>query len=215
MGPPRLGGYRLAFLLGVPLAWAVLLWFHPASDVDDIYGTLQDHVTRWLIVHLGTLLFIGLTGAALYLLVRDLPGPAATFSRVAAGMFVLFYGAGEAILGVAVGVLVQHTNEASPGDRDGAADAIQALWHSFLSGDLFLTIGSVAWVTAVFAAAVSFRQVGAPLAVSILLALSAMVILHPPPFGPIGLICFAGAVAVLARSQRTAGIATNAAEGWA
>jgi hypothetical protein len=110
MGPPRLGGYRLAFLLGVPLAWAVLLWFHPAPDVDDIYGTLQDHVTRWIIVHLGTLLFIGLIGAALYLLVRDLPGPAATFSRVAAaGMFVLFYRAGKAILGVAVGVLVQHT----------------------------------------------------------------------------------------------------------
>ena len=97
MDPPRLGGYRLAFLLGCTPCLGSSALVSPRPDVDDIYGTLQDQVTRWIIVHVGTLLFIGLTGAALYLLVRDLPGAAATLSRVAAGMFVLFYGAGEAI----------------------------------------------------------------------------------------------------------------------
>ena len=59
----------------------------------------REESTTWLIVHFGTLLFIGLMGAAVFVLVRDLSGPAAQVSRVAAGAYVLFYGAGEAILG--------------------------------------------------------------------------------------------------------------------
>ena len=46
------------------------------------------------------------------------------------------------------------------------------------------------------------RQIGAPLLATILLALSFMVVSHPPPIGPIGLLCFASAVALLARAQR-------------
>jgi hypothetical protein len=34
----------------------------------------------------------------------------------------------------------------------------------------------------------------------VLLGLSVVVVSHPPPIGPIGLTCFAGAVALLARS---------------
>jgi hypothetical protein len=34
--------------------------------------------------------------------------------------------------------------------------------------------------------------------------LSASVVLHGPPIGPIGLLCFAAAVALLARSPRRA-----------
>ena len=36
---------------------------------------------------------------------------------------------------------------------------------------------------------------------SVLLGLSAIVVSHPPPIGPIGLVCFAGAVGLLARSE--------------
>ena len=91
------------FFIGVPLAWAVVLIFHPAPDPDHIHGSLQDEVTQWLVVHCLTLIFIGLMGAALYLLMRDLHGTAAKISRIAVGPFILFYGAGEAILGIAVG----------------------------------------------------------------------------------------------------------------
>jgi hypothetical protein len=68
---PRLSGYRLAYIVGVPLGWAVLLLFHPNFDVNNIYNDLQDQVNQWMVVHVGTLFFIGLLGAALYLLVRD------------------------------------------------------------------------------------------------------------------------------------------------
>ena len=81
---------QIAVLVGVPLAWAALLWFHPDVDPDRVYESLRDQVHTYLVVHVGTLVFIGLMGVALYLLVRDLPGRAATVSRLAIGPFVLF-----------------------------------------------------------------------------------------------------------------------------
>ena len=103
--PVRFTRPLLALMIGVPLAWAVLLWFHPDVDPNHVYADLREDVVANQIVHVGTLVFIGLMGLALYLLVRDLP-------------------------------------------------------------------------------------------------LSFMVVSHPPPIGPIGLLCFAGAVALLARAQR-------------
>jgi len=112
----------------------------------DVYGGLRDEVTTYIIVHVGTLIFIALLGLVLYMLVKDLPGRAARIARVAVIPFVVCYAT----------------------------------------------------------AAVAFRGVGAPLTASVLLGLSAIVVSHPPPIGPVGLVCFAGAVAVLARSERVA-----------
>jgi hypothetical protein len=102
----RFSRQRLALLIAVPLAWAVLLLFHPLGS-REMYDELRDEVTRWQVVHVGTLFFVGLMGLAVYLLVRDLPGTAARVSRWAAAVFVLFYGAWEAVAGLAVGALVQ------------------------------------------------------------------------------------------------------------
>jgi hypothetical protein len=90
---PPITPKRLVFLVAVPLAWGALLWFHPAVGPDSVYEDLRDQVGAYLIVHVGTLIFIGLMGVALYMLVRDLPGRAATISRLAIGPFVLFYAA--------------------------------------------------------------------------------------------------------------------------
>ena len=125
--PPPIAPKRLAFLIAVPLAWGALLWFHPAVGPDSVYQDLRDQVNAYLIVHVGTLIFIGLMGVALYMLVRDLPGRAATISRLAIGPFVVFYAAWEAIIGLAIGVLVQHANNAPPGERPAVSDAIQAV----------------------------------------------------------------------------------------
>src|SRR4029453_7464457 len=71
--PVRFTRPLLAFAIGVPLAWAVLLWFHPNVDPNHVYADLRDNVVAYQVVHAGTLVFIGLLGLALYLLVRDLP----------------------------------------------------------------------------------------------------------------------------------------------
>ena len=195
---------QLAFAMGVPLAWAVLLWFHPDVPPDDVYGGLRDEVTTYIVVHVGTLIFIALLGLVLYMLVKDLPGRAARIARVAVIPFVVCYATWETVIGLAVGALVQHANEAPASDRPAIADAIQSLGDNAIVGEagVLLSVGALAWAVAVIAAAVAFRGVGAPLTASVLLGLSAIVVSHPPPIGPVGLVCFAAAVAVLARSQR-------------
>jgi hypothetical protein len=127
MDSPRFTRPVLAFAIGVPVAWAVLLWFHPDVDRNNVYADLRDEVTTYQIVHIGTLVFIGLIGVALYLPVRDLPGTAARISRLAIGPFVLFYGAFETVIGLTVGALVQHGNDAPVSQRPAVADAIQSV----------------------------------------------------------------------------------------
>ena len=70
MDSPRLSRDTLAFLIGVPLAWAVLLLFHPGGNGEQIYQDLEENVTAMLVVHIGTKLFIPMMAAAVYLLLR-------------------------------------------------------------------------------------------------------------------------------------------------
>jgi hypothetical protein len=202
MNPLRLSRGAAAFLIATPLAWAALLLFHPLGS-GQVYDALRDQVTRWQIVHIGTLFFIGLMGVAVFLLVRDLPGRAARLSRFAAGTFVVFYGAWEAVAGLAVGALAQHTNGLPAGERAVGSDAIQSLYESPIVGDFGLlnALGSLGWITAVLAAAVAVRQAGARRSAVALLAISALAVQHPPPVGPIALACFAGAVALIYRGS--------------
>lgn len=204
MDSPRFTRQLLAFTIGVPLAWAVLLWFHPSVPADDVYGGLRDEVVTYQIVHAGTLIFIALLGVVLYLLVRDLPGTAARISRLAIVPFVVCYGAWEVVIGLATGALVQHGNDVPASDRPAVADAIQSLQENVIVGESSVVgfAGALAWIVAVIAAAVAYRRIGAPALVPVLLGLSLVVISHPPPIGPIGLLCFAGAVVLLARRER-------------
>ena len=202
--PVRFTRPLLALMIGVPLAWAVLLWFHPDVDPNHIYTDLREDVVAYQIVHAGTLVFIGLIGLALFLLVRDMPGRAAKISRLAIGPFVLFYAAWESVIGLAIGALVQHGNDAPVRQRPAVADAIQSLGDNVIVGDpgIVAMVGSLAWIVAVLAAAIANRHVGAPLQDTIMHPQSYMVVSHPPPIGPIGLLCFASAIALLARAQR-------------
>jgi hypothetical protein len=197
MTTPRFSRAETAFLIAVPLAWAVLLVFHPAPDSDDIYGSLRDEATRFIVVHLGSIAFIALMGEALYLLLRDVSGVAARISRLCIVPFVAFYAAADAIAGLATGVLVNEAN-------DGAATAAgaQALWDNFITGNLLFWIGGTAWIVATIAAAVAYRQAGARTAVVALVGLSAILAFHGPPLGPIGLLCFTAAVVLIARGER-------------
>jgi hypothetical protein len=211
--PVRFTRPVLAFAIGVPLAWAVLLWFHPNVDANHVYADLRDNVTAYQIVHIGTFAFIGLMGVALYLLVRDMPGTAARVSRLAIGPFVLFYGAYETVIGLTIGAMVQHGNDVPPGQRAAVADTIQSVGSNVIIGDPGVVggIGVLAWVVAVIAAAVAYRNAGAPVVAWVLLGLSLLVVSHPPPIGPIALAFFAAAVVLLARSERVAAIRRAAA----
>jgi hypothetical protein len=202
MESARLPRNLAAFLIGVPLAWGVLLLFHPMGT-GTLYEGLRNAVARGRIVHLGTLVFIGLIGLGLYLLVRDLPGTAARVTRVASAVFVLFYSAWEAVAGLAVPAMVQFTNGLRGGQRSIGSDAVDALVADRIVGDFGLLnmVGAGAWIVAVIAAAFAVRHAGAPLSAAILLGLSAIVVQHPPPAGPLGLAFYAVAVGLIYRHQ--------------
>ena len=208
MDSPRLSRDLLAFLIGVPLAWAVLLLFHPGGDGKEIYLDVQDSVTAFMVVHLGMLVFIPLMAAAIWLLLRGIDGTAATVSRIALVPFVIFYSAWETLQGIGVGILASEVNGLPAAERATGADLVQNFAENPLSVSLgvFATIGSLSLILATIAAGVALRrEAGAPLAVPVLLGLSGLLITaHPPPYGPTGLVLFVAAVLLYARSQTTA-----------
>ena len=196
----------------MPIAWAILLLFHPGGDGTNIYEDLHDKVTAWMTVHLGMLVFIPLMASAVYVLLRGVAGTAARVSRIALVPFVIFYGAFEITQGIAVGALVDELNGRSGMGRAMRADLVQDFAESILFRDfgIFSTIGTLGLITAMIAAGLALRRcAGAPLPVGVLLGLSGLLIgAHPPPFGPIGLAIFVIAVLLFLRSQSTSPVST-------
>jgi hypothetical protein len=204
---------EVAFLLGVPLAWLILLLFHPGGEGEEIYFDLQDQVTRMLVVHIGMMIFIPLMAVVVWLLLRGVDSTAARVSRIALALYVIFYGAWEALYGIGLGVLGDAVNGLPAAERATGAAVIQDYGeHVLLRGfGVLVTIGSVAFVTATIAAGLALRRhAGAPLAVPILLGLAGVLITaHPPPFGPAGLALFIVAVLLLLRSQSRTRVPTT------
>jgi hypothetical protein len=206
-GQPRaFTSAEVAFLIGVPLLWAVLLLFHPGGEGDEIYLEVQDNVTRFLVVHIGMMLFIPLMAVGVYLLLRGVEGTAAWVSRIALVPFVVFYSAWEVLQGIGVGILVNELKglpQAQPALRE---DLVQDFAEHPLIGPfgVFGSIGSLGLIVATIAAGVAlYRHAGAPVSVPILLAISGLLItVHPPPYGPTGLALFIVAVLVYMRSRQ-------------
>jgi hypothetical protein len=196
---------EVLFLVGVPLAWAILLLFHPGGEGEDLYRDLQDQVTRMLVVHIGMLIFIPLMAVVVYVLLRGVEGTAALVSRIALAVYVVFYGAWEAMYGIGLGILADAVNGLPETERATGAEVIQDYGENILlrGFGVFVSIGSVAFIIAMIAAGIALRRhAGAPLAVAVLLGLSGFLITaHPPPFGPIGLALFIAAVLLFALSQ--------------
>jgi hypothetical protein len=198
---------ELAFLIGVPLLWGILLLFHPGGDGEQIYLDAQDVVTRFLVVHIGMMLFIPLMAVVVYLLLRGVEGTAAWISRIALAPFVVFYSAWEVLQGIGVGILVNELNgfpQAGPALRE---DLVQDFAEHVLAGpfSVFGTLGSLGLIVAAIAAGIAlYRHAGAPISVPVLLAIAGLLItVHPPPYGPIGLALFIVAVLIYQRSQST------------
>lgn len=201
----RFSRNEAAFIIGVPIAWAVLLLFHPQGDAGSIYADVNDDVTAMLVVHVGTLLFIPLMAAVIYLLVRGIESTAARVCRIALIPFVVFYGAWETLQGIANGVLVDKVNDLPAAEQGVGANLIQEFAESPLVADfgVFAAIGGVGLVTATVAAGLALRNdAGAPTSVAVLFGISGFLInAHPPPFGPAGLVMFVIAFILLVRSE--------------
>ena len=214
---------RGLFFVLTPLVLAVVLWWHPPGG-DEIYEGVRHDVGAWLFVHTAMLFLIPLLGFAVFLLLRGLEGLAATVSRVALVFFLVFYTAYEVTIGVGTGLLVDYTNGLTPADQAVVAGAIQDYNENAIVGDpasFSLILGFFGWVVAMVAAAVAFRRAGMGWPATLLLGASAIFAVHPPPIGPIGLVCFAAAAVLIERrrahdaraatvTRATAGLAPSA-----
>ena len=196
---------ELAFVIGVPLFWAVLLLFHPGGEGTDIYLDARDNVARFLVVHVGMMIFIPLMAVAFYVLLRGVEGTAARVSRIALVPFVVFYSAWEVFQGIGVGILVNELKGFPQAGQALREDLVQNFAEHVLIGPfgVFGTIGSIGLIVAAIAAGVAlYRHAGAPVYVPVLLSISGLLItVHPPPYGPTGLALFIVAVVLFTRSQ--------------
>jgi hypothetical protein len=202
--PARVFSHReLAFIIGVPVAWGILLLFHPVGG-DDFYSAIDGSVTAWLTVHIGMGIFIPLFAGVVYLLLRGVQGTAATVSRIGLAVFAVLYAAWELVLGVGTGILTEEVNALPESQRAVGADLVDSYGDNAVIGVLSV-VGSVGLGVAMIGAAVALRgayRLGwAPL-VLMLLAIP-LIAVHEPPFGPIGLALFIAAVLLFVREQAT------------
>jgi len=193
---------RRAFLLGGPLVLAVVLWWHPAGG-ENVYEGVRDDVGDWLFVHSAFLLVTPLLGIAAFVLLQGLLSRAATVSRIALVFFLVFYTAYETSVGIGTGILVDFANGLPASEQAVVADAIQDYNRNPILTDpsLSLFLGTLGWIIAMIAAAVAYRREGAGWPLTLLIGAAAMFAIHPPPIGPIGLVCFAAAFVLVERAR--------------
>ena len=194
-----------ALLVGVPLAFSVILAFHPM--IGDYEG-LQDVTTRFQIVHVAMVLAIPLLAVAIHQLLGGMGGRAATIGRVALIPFVAFYVPYVAFEGVALGVLGQELNALPADQRDAVAvPMVESFAGNPILGEpgVFWALGTTAWLVVIVSTVLAFRRAGAPVGLQLLIGAAALIGAHAPPLAPIGWLCFAAAGWMVLRARRASG----------
>ena len=185
---------RSAFVIAAPLVFAALLMLHPIGGGD--FATLvSDNLTPWLVVHYGAAVLFPVMGYVIWLLIRDLTGRAATIARIAIPVYAIFYGVFEAMMGLATGIMTQQGKGMAVLERDGVAEAVNAIPTHAIVGDagLLASIGSIAWIIAITGAILALRAAGVRRSALVLLGIGTFMAMHVPPIGPLALLCLSGA----------------------
>jgi hypothetical protein len=201
-----------ALLIAPLLVLAVVLWWHPPGG-EDVFEGVSPDAGAWLTVHTATLLAFPFLGLAAFWLLRGVESVAATVSRVAVVLFLVFYTAYEVTVGVGTGLLVDYANDLPAGEQAVVADAIQDYNRNWIVAEpssIALIVGFLGWVVAMFAAAFALRRAGATWPLTIAAGGAALFAVHPPPVGPVG-IAFLVAAIVLVERWRTREAGAHAA----
>jgi hypothetical protein len=108
----------------------------------------------------------------------------------------------ETIVGTGTGILVRSAAALPPDEQVVIVDAVIRNFEDPIFGDFSVLTGvaSLSWLLTVTLAALALRRSGKPLIPCILLGLSFILIFHPPPLGPIGMLLFLLAVVAIERA---------------
>ena len=189
-------------VLGTPLLLAGLELTHPAHVGHDVPGRFFPIAGWWLALHLAQFVLFGGMGVAVWLLTAGDRGPAVVASRIGAVIFVAGYDLGDAVFGVAAGVLGRGAGALPPAVRDGRAEAVAALFHDPLVNAVY-DVGRAGWVLAMLSASAAvYVRRGRPVP-AVCLALSGGLLWafdHPGPAGAVAFGCFFAAAAALDRN---------------
>ena len=193
-----------AFVVGAPLPFAALLTQHPMGG-GDLFELVSDNLTPWLAIHYAGLVFFPLMALVVWLLIRDLPGRAATIARWALPVFAVFYTVWEAIFGLAIGLIVQSGGDLTGAERAGAVAAVEDIVASPLFGEAgaMSAIGSLAWWTAIAGAIMALKHAGVRRSALVLFGIGGLLVFHVP-IGPPALVCLSIAGYLIERHRAAA-----------
>jgi hypothetical protein len=149
--PERL---RLLLLFGPPVLVGAVNLAHPLIP-SPVYAGVHHHLQWWIILHVINLALFPLLGLSAYVLLQDVHNLAATLSRIAIAVFVPVYAAFDALMGIGTGVLVELSLKQPPDRMPSMEPLINAFYDSAVLYAL-ATIGSIAWIVAMLAAAIAF-----------------------------------------------------------
>jgi hypothetical protein len=152
---------RRVIILGAPLALGILDLFHPTFPSGEEFDVISAQLDWWITLHILQLPLFCLLGLSVYLLLDNAQGTVATLSKVALGIFVAFYPALDAILGLGTGVLVHYA--------EGLGGLPQATTIATISGyfsdpitHLVGVIGALGWAISILLAALALSRPTGP-----------------------------------------------------
>lgn len=154
-------------VVAAPLATAAILITHAAEPTNS----------WWLVMHVILLPLFAASALAVCMLTDGIPGPLPLVTRVAMGVFTVFYTALDSIFGVAQGILASHPN------TFGAAERMTS--HPVARG--IAVVAVTAGLIGVLAAAFALFRAGMPRLPVLLLVPAAYALTekHSSPAGPV------------------------------
>jgi len=191
-----------AFVVGAPLALALLELYHPHPH--DLFRL---DLRAWMTVHYLQIVLFPLAALALARIVRGRRGFAAGLCRAGAFVFGVSWVAFDTAAGVTTGILLERAQ--ATGAPEAWRAPIMSIWEHPIVGagaspesaPLLAVTGTIAWLVGCLAAAFTLRRAGISWIPAVLLAISGVSFLvwrtHASPGGPIAFGALAAAAAWL------------------
>jgi hypothetical protein len=183
---------RTAFLVGIPLVWAVVALVHPQGD-SDVFEYLDDKLGLWLGVHFAQPLLALGVAAILSMLLAGRTSTAATVARVAIPVWLVSFAVFDSVTGLGSGLAVRHAKDLSGAEQQGAASTAEYLLENKITADFSPVwfVQAAALLTAVIATALVLRSAGASRAIFVSMLIGTLLVFHAGAAAAVGLVALA------------------------